>query len=300
MSFLQPMLLAALPLVALPIIIHLINQRRYQTVRWAAMMFLLAANRMSRGYARLRQWLIMAFRMLAIAGADLRRQPAAGRRLARPGRRAAGPIRRSSCSTARRACSRPGPGGGGSKLETGPAPARRGRSTTLGSARWVLIESATNTARELESADALLQLRRRRARRAPRPTSRRCSQAARDYIRANKAGRTEIWICSDLRAERLERRQRPLAGAAGRVPRVPAGRPVPPARLSPDGAAATSSVRVTDVRRQKAGDGAELLVSLRLTREGAATARESVPVQFEIDGARSEVDGRDGRARRPS
>ena len=50
MSFLQPLLLAALPLAALPIIIHLINQRRYQTVRWAAMMFLLAANRMSRGY----------------------------------------------------------------------------------------------------------------------------------------------------------------------------------------------------------------------------------------------------------
>src|SRR5262252_2927552 len=68
MSFLQPLLLAALPLVALPIVIHLINQRRYQTIRWAAMMFLLAANRMSRGYARLRQWLIMAFRMAAIAG----------------------------------------------------------------------------------------------------------------------------------------------------------------------------------------------------------------------------------------
>jgi hypothetical protein len=68
MSFLQPILLAALPLVALPVIIHLINQRRYQTVQWAAMMFLLAANRMSRGYARIRQWLIMAFRMAAIAG----------------------------------------------------------------------------------------------------------------------------------------------------------------------------------------------------------------------------------------
>src|SRR5262249_19572471 len=67
MSFLQPAMLAALPLVALPIIIHLINQRRYQTIRWAAMMFLLAANRMSRGYARLRQWLILAFRMLAVA-----------------------------------------------------------------------------------------------------------------------------------------------------------------------------------------------------------------------------------------
>ncbi len=61
MSFLQPLLLIALPLIALPIIIHLINQRRYQTIHWAAMMFLLAANRMSRGYARLRQWLIWRF-----------------------------------------------------------------------------------------------------------------------------------------------------------------------------------------------------------------------------------------------
>lgn len=48
MTFIQPWMLLALPLVALPVIIHLINQRRYQTVRWAAMMFLLAANRMSR------------------------------------------------------------------------------------------------------------------------------------------------------------------------------------------------------------------------------------------------------------
>src|ERR1700722_5250122 len=68
MSFLQPAFLVALPLAALPIIIHLINQRRYQTVRWGAMMFLLAANRMSRGYAKLRQFLILLFRMLAVAG----------------------------------------------------------------------------------------------------------------------------------------------------------------------------------------------------------------------------------------
>src|SRR5207248_7702095 len=48
--------------------LHLINQRRYQTIRWAAMIFLLAANRMSRGYAKLRQWLILLFRTAAIAG----------------------------------------------------------------------------------------------------------------------------------------------------------------------------------------------------------------------------------------
>jgi hypothetical protein len=68
MNFQQQLMLLALPLAAIPIIIHLINQRRYQTVRWGAMMFLLAANRMSRGYARLRQWLIMACRLLAVLG----------------------------------------------------------------------------------------------------------------------------------------------------------------------------------------------------------------------------------------
>ena len=68
MSFLQPAMLLALPVIALPIVIHLINQRRFQTVHWAAMHFLLAANRMSRGYARLRQWLILAARTLAVAG----------------------------------------------------------------------------------------------------------------------------------------------------------------------------------------------------------------------------------------
>ena len=68
MSFLQPLLLAAIPLIGLPVLIHLVNQRRYQTMPWAAMIFLLAANRLSRGFARLRQWLILAMRTLAIAG----------------------------------------------------------------------------------------------------------------------------------------------------------------------------------------------------------------------------------------
>ena len=81
MSFLQPFMLFALPLVALPVLIHLINQRRYQTVRSGAMMFL-AAQRMSPGYARLRQWLILLFRMLAVAGLILA-WPAFGQRLAR-------------------------------------------------------------------------------------------------------------------------------------------------------------------------------------------------------------------------
>ena len=87
MSFLQPWMLFALPLIALPVIIHLINQRRYQTMPWAAMMFLLAANRMSRGYARIRQWLILAMRVLALAALLFAVSRAAHQRLAGAGRR---------------------------------------------------------------------------------------------------------------------------------------------------------------------------------------------------------------------
>ena len=127
MSFLQPMLLAALPLIALPIIIHLINQRRYQTIRWAAMMFLLAANRMSRGYARLRQWLIMAFRMVAIAGLVFAvSRPLAGGWL---GLAAGGPGRHHD-HRARPLAQHAAGGSRAGRLEAGnrPPAARRGRS----------------------------------------------------------------------------------------------------------------------------------------------------------------------------
>ena len=68
MTFLQSSLLFALPLILLPILIHLINQNRYRTVPWAATMFLLQAPRMAKGMARLKYFLILLARMLAIAG----------------------------------------------------------------------------------------------------------------------------------------------------------------------------------------------------------------------------------------
>src|SRR5271163_3663680 len=154
MSFLQPMLLAALPLIALPIIIHLINQRRYQTVKWAAMMFLLAANRMSRGYARLRQWLIMAMRMAAIAGLIFAvSRPLSGGWL---GLTAGGRADTTTVVLDRSpSMQQVGADARGSKLETG---VRQLVTTleTLGSSRWVLIDSNDKKPRELEKIDDLL------------------------------------------------------------------------------------------------------------------------------------------------
>jgi len=286
MSFLQPtLLLAFLPLAALPIVIHLINQRRYQTTRWAAMMFLLAANRMSRGYARLRQWLILAFRVLAIAGLAL----AVGRPLTGGwlGQAAGGRpdttillLDRSPSMQQR------SPGAEGSKLETGRRRLAR-TLQTVGSSRWVLIDGATNKPRELAALDALLSTPVAEATSAPADVPA-LLLAARDYIKQNKAGRTEVWLCSDLRENDWNAEGGRWKALRDAFLEFPQG-----VRLHllayPQAAPGNLAVRVTDARRRETADGAELLVSLRLTREGGGDARQSVPVQIEIEGTRSVV-----------
>ena len=51
---------------ALPVLIHLWNRRRYRRVRWAAMEFLLAAERSGRKRIEVRDWLLVGLRSLAM------------------------------------------------------------------------------------------------------------------------------------------------------------------------------------------------------------------------------------------
>ncbi|MGE4551367.1 MAG: BatA domain-containing protein, partial [Opitutales bacterium] len=66
MTFLQPFILYGLPLILLPILIHLLNRLRYRTQRWAAMRFLLSAQKQSIRRSRLRQLIVLLMRMLAV------------------------------------------------------------------------------------------------------------------------------------------------------------------------------------------------------------------------------------------
>lgn len=287
MSFLQPVLLAALPLIALPILIHLVNQRRFQTIRWGAMMFLLAANRMSRGYAKLRQWLILLFRTLAIAGliVGVARPLASGWLGLTAGGRPDTTIILLDRSPSMR---QQGEGQVGTKLDTGRQQLARSLNM-LGSAKWVLIESTTNLPREIESPDVLMNLP------ATEPASASADlpamlQAARDYIQANKSGRTEVWMCSDIRANDWNAESGRWASLRDAFLELPQG-----VRFHllayPQTTTDNLAVRVTNVRRVQGSDSGELLVSLKLTREGETSAevKASVPVTFEIEGARSEV-----------
>lgn len=62
-------------LMSIPIIIHLLNRRRFKVVRWAAMEFLLAALRKNRRRVRFEQMLLLATRcaLLALLGLALAR-----------------------------------------------------------------------------------------------------------------------------------------------------------------------------------------------------------------------------------
>jgi hypothetical protein len=284
MSFLEPLLLIGLPLAGLPILIHLINQRRFQNIDWGAMRFLLEANRMSRGYARIRQWLILAARTLAIAGLifAISRPLASGwLGLASGGRPDATIILldRSPSMSER------GASVAASKLETGVRQLAD-TLTALGPSRWILIDSVSLKPEELESPASLTSS----ALAAPASASAdlpELLQAAHDYIRANRAGQTEIWICSDLRANDWN-------SASGRWQTLRDSflefqQGVRFHLLAyPDVDAGNASVRVTDVRRVATHEGASLLVSLALSRSGGEGKIE-LPVQIEIEGARSEI-----------
>ncbi len=285
MNFLQPLLLVALPLVSLPIVIHLINQRRYQTVRWAAMMFLLAATRMSRGYARLRQWLIMAARMAAIAGLIF----AASRPLAQGwlGLAAGGRTDTTILVIDRSpSMEQEGAAAGGTKRETG---LRRLKSAleTVGSPKVVIIDGDGTKPIAIELSKALAAIT------EIGPTSASSDmpamlQSAHDYIKANQAGRTDIWICSDVRANDWnpsDARWQAIHEGYQAFPNTVRFLLVAYAAPAPE----NLSVRVSEARRHVTGDGAELLVSLRITREEGGDGRINVPLQFEIAGARSET-----------
>ncbi len=66
LAFLNPMLLWALPLCAVPIVIHLLNRRRFQVKQWAAMEYLLNAMKRNRKRMRMEQWLVLLLRVLAV------------------------------------------------------------------------------------------------------------------------------------------------------------------------------------------------------------------------------------------
>ncbi len=288
MSFLQPLMLIALPLIALPIIIHLINQWRYQTKPWGAMMFLLAANQMNRGLAKLRQWLILAMRTLAVAGLIFA--------VARPlssglfGLSGGAKIDTAIVLLDRSPSMQQIGPTGESKLQA----ARRQLADalkTVGAEHFVAI-LPDGSATEYESADAMFDSPQLASSSAETMLPTMLSGTL-DYLKANNPGPTEVWICSDLRASDWKVNDGVWAVSRDGFQSLPQAVNIN-LLAYPELANENLAVRVTNARRAPREDesGADdLLLSISVTRIDAtedATDRE-ITIEIEVGGARSSI-----------
>jgi len=70
-GFINPLALWGLLLASAPIIIHLLNRRRFKVVEWAAMEFLLASSRKNNRRVQIEQLILLALRVLLIAAVVL-------------------------------------------------------------------------------------------------------------------------------------------------------------------------------------------------------------------------------------
>ncbi|MGA0846848.1 MAG: BatA domain-containing protein, partial [Luteolibacter sp.] len=193
MTFLSPWLLWFLAAASIPVAIHLINRRRHKTIQWAAMRFILSAARESRGKKKLRHFLILACRTLALAALALA---------------AARPV----------VSGLTGWGGGridtvvllfdrSASMEIGTAASQISRRNLaldklrdvlgdLKPARVVLIDSASMNPQEIPATDVIAEL-----------SSTAATDSAADFpqllsraidVLAESSGRTELWMISDL------------------------------------------------------------------------------------------------------
>ena len=287
MGFLQPLALFALPLIALPILIHLINQYRHRTIPWAAMMFLMSAKRMSKGMARLRHFLILLMRVLAVAALIfVVSRPLSGGWLGSIGmskpdatlilldRSASMEVQDLQAGQSKRSAA----------LHKLAELLEQGDYGT----HLVLIDSVNGQLQEVDSPKALLGL--------PTTGSTATSadipgmlEAALAYLKANESGRVDVWICSDLsendwdvESGRWQAIREAFAQLEGVHHFLLAYADLPSSNLS---------VRVENVQHWEHGNDAELVLDVIVRSKGSRdTTGQTFPIEFEVNNVRSVVE----------
>lgn len=277
MLFLSPTLLWFLAAAAVPIAIHLINRRRHKTIQWAAMQFLLKAARQSRGKKKLRHILILTCRTLGIAALALAAaRPIVSGLIGWGG----GTIDTVVLLLDRSASMEIKSGDGLDSRRQTVLEKVRDAMKGLGSARLVLIDSATGQPQEVASPDILADL----SSAAPSDTSAdfpTLLARAAEYL-SESTGRAEIWLASDLQASNWhpdDERWAAARASLASLPRNPAIRV-----LSITGpTSSNTSVRLLGSRRS----GDELLLDVEVLRSGEARAATAVPLTTQLNGTRT-------------
>ncbi|MDQ6631379.1 MAG: BatA domain-containing protein [Verrucomicrobiota bacterium] len=282
MTFLQPFILWGLPLILLPVLIHLINRMRHRPQRWAAMRFLVSATRNSVSNAKLRQFLILLFRVLVVLMLILF--------LGRP---LAGGWMGWAFSSAPDVILILLDRSASMEAKISPNTTKREQAIKLisesakqfeGASHFVLIESALQTPQEIVNAANLkdLSLTAATDSAADFPA---LLQSAFNYLVENRAGSAEIWIASDLQRSNWQpddpRFKTILAQLSSRKVRV---------RLLAlnQSSEMNRALSVKELIRRKNSERSDLQFSLDLQRN--RNSPEKFPLTLILDGAPSQIE----------
>jgi hypothetical protein len=272
--FLSPILLWFLAAASVPVVIHLINRRRHKTILWAAMQFLLKATRESRGKKKLRHWLILACRTLGIVALVLAAaRPLVSGLLGWGG----GSIDLVILVLDRSASMEAKPGDGLNPRRQIILEKVRDAMKNLGSARLVLIDSASGQAQDVPTPDVLAELSSTAATDTSADFPTLLARAA--ELLAETPGRAEIWLASDLQTSNWQpdnERWAVARASLASLPQKPAIRV-----LSLTGATApNASIRLLGSHRS----AAELLLDLEVTRSADSRVAANLPLTTTING----------------
>ena len=278
MTFLQPFMLWGLLLGLLPILIHLFNRLRHRKLPWAAMMFLRMANRKSTKYAKVRQWLVLLFRMLAVLALIFAlSRPLAGGWV--KGMMSGKPdvililVDRSASMGASL--------GEQTRLERAVDTMVESAKAYGDEVRYVVLEHTDERPREVKGGVAALPNvvgREVTDTAADLPT---LLEAAADWFVDTKPGIGEIWVASDLQSSNWDpatkERWRRLSGKIEGLPQSVRVRLMALDEEMP----ANVSVRLLEAARQRTADQVELVLKLEFTRGSALPVELDLAVEIE-------------------
>lgn len=247
-------------------------------MKWAAMEFLLKATRESRGKKKLKYLIILACRTLAIAAVVFAiARPLIGGFLGWGGAKIDTVILVLDRSPSMEQQASYTKGGDRKSKRLSALASVRQSLKELNNPRLVLIDSASGSAQDVPSPDALEELS------ATAATDTRASipsliSTAIDYITENSPGRTEIWVVSDLQeSDWAPEQARWDAIRTGLIdlPQKTTLRVLSLATPARD----NTSIRVLSSRRS----GNELILDLELSRTNGV-GEISIPITYNING----------------
>ena len=274
MLFLSPLFLWGLLAASIPVIIHLINRRRHQTVQWAAMQFLLKATRESRGKRKLRNILILTCRCLVIAGLIIAAaRPVVSGLMGWGG----GSIETVVLLLDRSASMEAKPGDGLKSRRELILDKVRDAMGDLGNPRLVLIDSASGKALEVSSPEVLAELSSASATDTKADIPGMLVKAT-EFL-TDVTGRSEIWLASDLQASNWKPKDEAWAAAKASLTTMPREPRLRVLSLTGD-AAANISVKLLSINRS----GNDLSLQVEVLRYGKQRGSASIPLSVNLNG----------------